>query len=162
MPWNRFSKWLRSRRLDPVPQAIPVLCYHSWSVNGCDYSNNDHVALAQDLRMLARNGYCVLPVESLVAWHRGELDPAQLAGLKPVCLSFDDGRDHDYLPADYDAHGQVPGVHALLRESQVWLPQCLPGTRAVSFVIASPEARSILDREVAKRMGPKSFYHGEH
>ena len=145
-----FRRWLAALPGRPAWGPIPVLCYHSWTVNGTDYGNNDHEALKQDLQILARKGYQVLPVEALVALLRGELDVSVAAGRKLVCLSFDDGRDHDYLPADYGEIGTIPGFHALLEQSREWLAQCVEGYRAVSFVIASPEARSIMDREAAR------------
>lgn len=134
----------------PAWGPIPVLCYHSWTVNGSDYASNDHEALKQDLQTLARKGYEVLPVEALVALLRGELDVGVVAGRKLVCLTFDDGRDHDYLPADYGDKGSIPGFHALLKESMEWLPQRVDGYRAVSFVIASPQARAIMDQNAAR------------
>ncbi len=147
---NWFSRLLARSERKLAWGPIPVLCYHSWTVNGSDYANNDHEALRQDLQILARKGYQVLPVEALVALLRGELDTAIVAGRKLVCLTFDDGRDHDYLPADYGAIGTIPGFHALLEQSREWLPLCIEGYRAVSFVIASPAARSILDQQAAR------------
>lgn len=51
---------------------IPVLCYHSWTINGPDYETNDHVALEQDLKLLGRRGYEVLSVPDLLAALHGE------------------------------------------------------------------------------------------
>lgn len=124
---------------------IPVLCYHSWTIGGQTYETNDHVALEHDLHILAQRGYQVLPATTLVALLRGELPWHKIRGHKLVCLTCDDGRDFDYHSHDDDHWGRVESFRDILHRSKDWLPQFAPGPRAISFVIASPEARAILD-----------------
>lgn len=126
--------------------SIPVLCYHSWTINGESYGSNDHVALESDLRALSRRGYKILPVPALVAYLLGELPVRDIKKDKLVCLTFDDGRDFDYFDCHHDVYGYVPSFHTILKKSKEWLPQHSDGPRAISFVIASPEARDTLDR----------------
>jgi hypothetical protein len=45
---------------------VPVLTYHSNNVSGNDYAGNDHVALAQDLRRVARLGLRIVPLATVV------------------------------------------------------------------------------------------------
>ncbi|HHX82856.1 MAG TPA: polysaccharide deacetylase family protein [Pseudomonadaceae bacterium] len=132
---------------------IPVLCYHSWTINGPDYETNDHVALEQDLKLLGSRGYEVLPVPDLLAALHGEMPADELVGKKLVCLTFDDGRDFDYHEYLSSAWGAVPSFHNILERSSDWLGQYSSGPRAVSFVIASPEARQILDQTCGNGAG---------
>lgn len=116
--------------------AIAVLTYHSNNVLGNDYASNDHVAMAEDLRLLAA---LKLPVVSLSAAvdalyeGRGSLPGAAVA------ISFDDGSWFDWYDLPHPTLGPQPGFRRLLRES----PQPACGT---AFVIASPQARAELDR----------------
>lgn len=142
-----FSPPPRStERADPPSFSIPVLCYHSWTIYGDLYGLNDHICLEQDLRALARRGYKVLPVTCLVGLLDGSVSPATIAGEKLFCLSFDDGRDFDFYDYASPEWGNVRSFHAIVKESADYLPQLGQGPRAVSFVIASPEARKVLDR----------------
>ena len=43
---------------------VPVLAYHSNNISGNDYASNDHVALAEDLRMIQRSGLRIVPQSS--------------------------------------------------------------------------------------------------
>ena len=43
-----------------------VLTWHSNNVLGHDYAQNDHVALAEDLRLLAAEGCTVWPLSRVV------------------------------------------------------------------------------------------------
>lgn len=136
---------LGQRRTRSGPFPIPVLCYHSWTIHGPSYNKNDHAALSKDLNILARNGYEILPVPTLVALLRGEIAAEPLVGRKLVCLTFDDGRDEDFHDIYSRKYGEVASFHSLLKNSTPWLPQYSHGPRAVSFVIASPDARAVLD-----------------
>lgn len=127
--------------------SIPVLCYHSWTIDGPSYKGNDHVALEHDLLSLARKGYQILPLTDLVAMLRGELPIGKLAGRKLACITCDDGRDLDYTDYRSEELGEIAGFHTLLDRSRSWLPQYSAGPRAVSFVIASAADRAVIDRE---------------
>src|SRR5690606_36220562 len=96
---QRLKNWLRPDPAEPSavmteqrPFTVPVLCYHSWTMEGDLYEGNDHLALALDLRALGERGYRVLPLPRLVKVLRGELAADEFSGMKLVGLSFDDGR----------------------------------------------------------------------
>lgn len=138
------------RRVNNAILSIPVLCYHSWTIDGPLYENNDHVALEQDLLTLARKGYEILPLTQLVSVLRGEIPIEQVAGKNLVCITCDDGRDLDYHDYSSDELGEIRSFHTLLDQSRAWLPQYSAGPRAVSFVIASASGRHVLDVECGK------------
>jgi peptidoglycan/xylan/chitin deacetylase (PgdA/CDA1 family) len=114
---------------------IPVLGYHSLHAHGNDYTINDHIALEHDLRLIQDQGFSVLSASNLVnnllnkSW-------ANLTG-KYVVLSFDDAPDVDYYNYQHPDFGCIKSFHTLLQQYNV------PG---ISFVIASQEARSELDK----------------
>lgn len=124
---------------------IPVLCYHSGAIFGTRYGLNDHVCLADDLKTLANRGYKVLPAPDLVDLLAGRIPLEAISGEKLVSLTFDDGRNFDYYDYQGSEWGTVKSFHSIVKESTKFLPQFSAGPRAVSFVIASPEARKILD-----------------
>lgn len=130
--------------------SIPVLCYHSWTMSGNVHEGNDHVALESDLKTLGRRGYQIIPIPTLVALLRGEIAPQPFSGKKLVGLSCDDGRDFDYYATVNDTMDPIPGFHDILARSRPWLNQVCDGPRAISFVIASSEARKILDRNCGR------------
>lgn len=147
---NQIKKRLTESSVvtEGVNFQIPVLCYHSLVTNGPSYAENDHVALESDLVTLAKRGYKLLPVEELVnILHGGISSPAirQISNEKLVCLTFDDGHDFDFVDCFKAGIGDIKSFHTILRESQSYLPQFSKGYKAVSFVIASAEARKILD-----------------
>lgn len=144
-PGNWLSRLLQ-RHSPAVPFSIPVLCYHSWTIFGPNYSQNDHVALASDLATLARRGYQVLPATDLVRLLRGELHSKTISGKKLVCLTCDDGKQYDYIDFASEEFGENPSFQKILEQSSTYLPQFSPGPKAVSFVIASPDDRTTLDR----------------
>ena len=126
--------------------VIPILCYHSWAADGHGYASDNHLALESDLRVLAARGYQIISLPLLATVLRGEQPAAELIGHKLVGLSFDDGWDYDYYALKNPQGNPVKSIHALLVESQAWLAQFDTGPRGVAFVIASPQARQILER----------------
>ncbi|WP_418647466.1 hypothetical protein ACNQFN_21050 [Thauera butanivorans] len=140
-----MRRMLGRRREPEVPPAwrVPVLCYHSWTMEGAEYQGNDHVALEADLAWLAQHGYAVLPLPMLVEVLRGERPGSELAGRRLVGLSFDDGRDHDYRDLPGADGVLVPSMHTVLNRARIEVLGT--GPMAVSFVLASAEARKGLD-----------------
>lgn len=135
-----------SRQPEPGPPPgwrVPVLCYHSWTMETTTYQGNDHVALETDLACLAARGYAVLPLPMLVEVLRGERPGSELAGRKLVGLSFDDGRDHDYRDLPGADGALVPSMHTILSRARIEVLGV--GPMAVSFVLASAHARRELD-----------------
>jgi hypothetical protein len=129
----------RRRRL------IPVLSYHGLNAPGTEYSNNDHVALEEDLRLIKRLGFRVAPLTEIARFASGR-DATFLTEGNWVGLSFDDGTDRDYLDMDHPHLGRIKSFYTILKDSGRLRQQAWPQPTGVSFVIASPEARAILDR----------------
>jgi hypothetical protein len=118
---------------------LPVLCYHGMNVHGSEYANNDHIAFAADLRVLARLGRTVVPLYQAVAALLDRRDMPRNA----VALSFDDGSWFDWHDLEHPSCGVQQSFARALREAA---PTLAGGAHATSFVIVSPEARAFLDR----------------
>jgi len=131
------------KRPPKTPWKVPVLCYHSWMVATDQYQGNDHLALESDLDMLARRGYSILPLTRLVEVMRGERPHSELDGRKLVGISFDDGIDLDWHARPDAAGNPQKSFAQILREAKI--KAFCKGPLAVSFVIASNEARTQLD-----------------
>ena len=122
----------------------PVLLYHSQNVAGNDHASNDHVALVDDLRLIYRLGLQVIPLFWLVEWLLGERD---LDSAGCVCISFDDGVDADVRDLDFPQFGFQRGFLNIMLDFQAEFgSRALPQLHATSFVIASPEARAVMDK----------------
>ena len=125
--------------------AVPVLCYHALHARGTSYGENDHTALEEDLRVIGRAGFRVLPLTALVDTLTG-MSTVELAESRFVCLTFDDGPDVDYVDYTDSRLGLVKSFRRILAESRERGAMACSGPMAVSFVIASRGARTILDR----------------
>jgi len=115
-----------------------VLAYHGNNVGSRDYVGNDHIALAEDLRLLRALGLPVVPLHSVV----DALDGRAPLPPRSVALSFDDGSWFDWHDLPHPHHGVQRSLANVLRDAErpgEWL-------HATSFVIASPAARDVLDR----------------
>jgi hypothetical protein len=122
----------------------PVLLYHSQNVAGNDYLSNDHVALADDLRLIQKLGLEIVPLGWLVDWLLGERD---LDVGHCVCISFDDGVDADVRDLDFPGIGMQRGFLNIMRDFRNEVgPAVQAHLHATSFVIASAEARAVMDR----------------
>jgi Polysaccharide deacetylase len=123
---------------------VPILLYHSWQRNGCDYSGNAAIALRQDLEMLHQRGYVVVPAYWIAEWVAGLRDGSTLPA-KVVGLTFDDGADLDWI----DGNGPYDickwSFRSVLQDFKARHPE-LPwySPHAASFVIASPQARATI------------------
>jgi peptidoglycan/xylan/chitin deacetylase (PgdA/CDA1 family) len=122
---------------------VPVLTYHGLNVNGRDYANNDHVALRQDLALIRRLGWRVVPLHGVVAALIGEA-PDDFA--RSVAIAFDDGAWFDWYDLEHPSHGPQRSFANSLREHRALVPDRAADVHATSFVIVSPGAREILDR----------------
>lgn len=124
---------------------IPILTYHSLNTRGTSYGDNDHVALEADLRLLKRLGYQVVPLRELVdAFNQKRLD--RYEGNRVCAITFDDGVTHDYIDFYHPSRGLLKSFARILREAEEAGRPGWERISATSFVIASPEAREILDR----------------
>lgn len=120
---------------------IPVLTYHSNNVAGNDYADNDHVALAQDLRQIHRRGLRIVPLARVVDVLLGTAPASTVENA--VALSFDDGSWFDWYDIEHPTCGLQTGFAGVLRD---FAAQTGAAAHATSFVIVSPQARAELDR----------------
>jgi hypothetical protein len=126
--------------------SVPVLTYHAGLVDGPDYAQNDHVALREDLRVIAAAGRRVVPLQWVVDARLGRRDWASLEGA--VALSCDDGTAFDAVRGrHHGAHGPQPSLLGVLEDWIAEAPDARGDAQLTSFVIASPTARATMDRE---------------
>ncbi len=142
--------FLRRRR---ARKPIPILTYHALNAQARDYASNDHVAFEQDLALIRRLGFKVARLVDIASltWSRA---PSPLDSGSWVGLSFDDGTDHDYF--DVVAHeylGDVKSFYTILKQSAANAGRDWPRPSGTSFVIASPDARTVLDRTCMAGLG---------
>ncbi len=120
---------------------VPILTYHAMNVAGNDYSNNDHIALAEDLRFLHAAGKRIVPLSLVVDALLG--DASADAVENAVALSFDDGSWWDWHDIEHPSWGMQRGFAGVLRDFST---ATNAPAHATSFVIVSPSARAELDR----------------
>jgi len=125
-----------------------VLTYHSHRVQGSGYAQNDHVALAADLVTVTRTGGRIVSLATLVdAIERqksGTAPPEAVATL--VALTFDDGPEWDFADFVHPVLGPQRGFANVMQDfRQSDCGSAQPGLAATSFVIASPEARRVME-----------------
>ena len=120
---------------------VPILTYHAMNIAGNDYRNNDHVALAEDLRLIDRLGLRIVPLSLVVDALLGDA-PASAVD-RAVALSFDDGSWFDWYDIEHPTFGMQKGFATILRAfgTNTLLP-----VHATCFVIVSPAARTELDK----------------
>jgi len=119
---------------------VPVLTYHSNNISGNDYADNDHVALAADLRMIARRSLRIVALHRVVAALLGEIAADEVDNA--VAISFDDGSWFDWHDIEHPAFGRQRGFAGILRD---FARETGAAVHATSFVIVSPAARDTLD-----------------
>ena len=125
-----------------------VLTYHSHHVLGPGYAQNDHVALPVDLSTIARSGGRIVSLATLVdaieAQQSGSATADSDATL--VALTFDDGPVWDFADFVHPALGNQRGFANVMQDFLL-TPAGRAQTEmaATSFVIASPEARRVME-----------------
>lgn len=125
--------------------SLVVLAYHSHNIGGNDYGNNDHIALAADLELIAGAGARVVPLERIVETVRAERVAQERETL--VGLSFDDGPIFDFTDFVHPTLGAQRGFLGIMRDFRARHGAAAqPGLHATSFVIASPAARRAMER----------------
>ncbi len=122
---------------------VPILTYHAANVDGSDYACNDHVAFAQDLRLLDALGHRIVPLQHVV--------DALLHGLaiteRSVAISLDAGTDFDFHDLPHPVHGNQRSMLNILRDFIAQHGEgAQPLLHATAFVVASPAAREDMDR----------------
>src|SRR6056297_2604645 len=119
-----------------------ILTWHSISVLDNTHAGNDLIAFSEDLELLDRLGWVVLPLSDALA--------RRAAGTLPeraVVLTMDDGSIMDFHDFDHPACARQTSVFNRISQFAAALPGDSPHVPHVtSFVIASPEARDELDR----------------
>lgn len=129
---------------------IPVLTYHASSVAGDAYLGNDHIALAEDLRMLLRGGWRVVPLSWAVEQRLGIAD-RDLE--RCVAITCDDGCDLEMVDVDYPGHGMQRSFSGCLEDARNDFPDSGSTFHITSFVIADPKARRLLDEKCLHSLG---------
>src|SRR4051812_24739233 len=122
---------------------IPILAYQPTRIDGNEYPNNDLKALAADLKQVTDAGFEVRPLRSIVdAWldNRGHELDGRIVG-----LMTSSGADFDYVDLPHPTAGTQRSVFNVLRDFRAAHPRKQKSLNVTSFVVASPEARSILD-----------------
>lgn len=114
---------------------VPILTYHAFNITGTSYDENDHVALASDLRTLHRLGLQVVSLYD-IAMHLINGTLSTLNGC--VGISFDDGTDFDALDLIHPLHGLQRSMFGILFDFQ---HETGATVTATAFVIASKTAR---------------------
>lgn len=120
---------------------VPILTYHSAQIDGNTYETNDHHALAGDVRMLAEEGFRVVPLSWVVEWIKGERPSQDLE--RAVAITFDDGCSLDYWDLVHPTWGEQRSFAGVLRDAVAEIgAERQPTMHATTFVIASPQARA--------------------
>jgi peptidoglycan/xylan/chitin deacetylase (PgdA/CDA1 family) len=119
---------------------VPILTYHSMKIHGNGYADNDLAALASDLETIHALGLRIVALPELVA---GWLRSTSL-GEGVVALTCDDGGDFDFHDLPHPTAGPQRSVLNILRDFAERHPEAR--AHITSFVIASPEARTELDK----------------
>ncbi len=129
---------------------VPILTYHACNISGNSYETNDQIALAEDLRLLARNGWQVIPLLRLVDALRGE---SSVNLQRCVVLTCDDGTLADVQALVFPDHGLQPGLLGVLKSFVANSPERFPDLEMSNFVIADPETRGLLDQNCLFNQG---------
>lgn len=123
---------------------VPILTYHSQNIEGNSTADNDHAALAADLRALHNAGRQIISLDRLMDWLDGETGDGTVHNA--AVLTFDDGCDFDVRDIDYPGHGLQRSFLGIMQDFLAELPPGVkPFLHATSFVIASREARQQID-----------------
>ena len=124
---------------------VAILTYHPIHIVENDYRGNDLIALENDLESLERRGVRVRSLDQIFT----PPGSAQLIATDEpaVAITFDDGSVFDFVDHDHPTCGPQRSAGTRLREQSRRL-RALSGAapKATTFVIASPEVRTELDR----------------
>jgi hypothetical protein len=137
-----------ARLADTIAMRVPVLTYHSNNILGNDYANNDHVALAEDLRRIAAAGLRIVPLSRVVDVLLGAAEPAAVENAVALCC--DDGSWLDWHDIDHPTCGRQRSFANVLRD---FVAETGAPAHMTSFVIVSPAARAVLDRTCLAGLG---------
>jgi len=125
-----------------VSDRLIILTWHSINVLDNTHAGNDLVAFGEDLELLDRLGWTILPLAEALARRAAGTLPERVA-----VLTMDDGSIMDFHDFEHPTCGRQASVFKRISQFAAKLPADSPHEPHVtSFVIASPEARDELDR----------------
>ena len=116
-----------------------ILTYHATRLQRLTREGSDLLSLHADLEWLADQGIAVMSLDELLA------DPRR-AG---VAVTFDDGSRLDGFPHLHPGLGLLPSMLQVLTHAK----RRLPGLCVSNFVIASPQARTVLATHLRAEFG---------
>ena len=119
---------------------IPVLTYHANNITGNQYHTNDLVALKEDLKLFDELAVTIISSHTLIKWLDKEINLDESRNY--LVLTFDDGTELDLWDWQHPYQGFQQSAFTLMKEFQKSTGRYI---HATSFVIASPEARAILE-----------------
>lgn len=111
-------------------------------VSGNAYHDNDHIAFAEDLRVIRDEGFRIVPLTRVEELHAKGDETAE----RMVALTCDDGPDFDYRDLTHPTAGPQRSLANILADFGAENSQTDHELSLTAFVIVSPEARAILDR----------------
>jgi len=134
---------------------IIILTYHSHHVLGPHYQDNDHIAFPQDLELITSAGYRIVSLGSIVsaleAHQSGQLLAQDFQDMRYVGLTFDDGPIFDVENFTHPSYGFQRSFLGAMRDfAATHAGRRQPELHATSFVIASREARRIIESTLDK------------
>lgn len=123
---------------------VPILTYHAVNISGNDYASNDHIALAQDLRLLTRLGKRIVPLDWVIdTWNGTAVRDLENC----VVLTCDDGSDLDYFDLEFPNHGIQRSFYNVLVDFHAEFGRAAqPNLHLTCFVIADKGSRQDIDR----------------
>ncbi len=114
---------------------IPVLTYHATNISGNSYQSNDLLAFEEDLQLIHQLGVNILSTYDLLKWIEGDLTLNDSQHY--VVITFDDGSELDFYDWQHPTYGQQQSFYSTLKSYPNY-------AHTTSFVIASPDTRSVL------------------
>ncbi len=125
---------------------IPILTYHAGLIEGSDYDQNDHVAFAEDLNVIARLNLRIVPLQWLADALLQQRSWQSLQNC--IAISCDDGTVFDAVAdRSFGEFGPQPSLLSILQKWVGQDPAARCDAHITSFVIASEQARAVMDRE---------------
>ncbi|HEX9277961.1 MAG TPA: polysaccharide deacetylase family protein [Casimicrobiaceae bacterium] len=124
-----------------------VLTYHSHHVVGNDYARNDHIALPADLDLITDAGCRIVSLDTLVdSFFNVAADGGGSGDGKLVAITFDDGPIYDVEDFSHPEFGNQRSFLGIMRDFVSRRGEkAQPELSATSFVIASPDARRVIE-----------------
>ena len=124
------------------PARLPILSWHAAHIEDNSYAGNDLIAFSEDLQLLDREGWTILPLHQALGLLRRDRLPE-----KSVCLSADDAPLLDFHAFEHPSCGLQTSLFQRMQDFLRDQPRSDRHQLHLSvFAIASPEAREELDQ----------------